>query len=254
MKKLLLGTLAGLALASSSAFAADMARPVYKAAPAPAPVTSWTGCYLGAGGGYSMYNAEGTQFTAAGAFSNQEGTSGGRGWMGQVQGGCDYQLSGALSNWVVGAFGDYDFMDVWGNHVGFVGNTGFGRMKENDAWSAGGRIGYLVTPTLLAYESGGYTETHFGQTNYSGIASGAPLGVSLNSQTYNGWFLGSGFEYSFTWLPIQGLFLKTEYRFSQYQSKNVNDVTGAGAIVGVEAIHPYVQTVSTELVYRFNWH
>src|SRR5580693_10571864 len=46
--------------------------------------------------------------------------------------------------------------------------------------------------------------------------STASVGVSLAAQTYNGWFIGSGFEYAFTWLPINGLFLKTEFRYSQY--------------------------------------
>jgi len=50
MKKLILAGVAAFALASSSASAADM--PV-KAAPvaAPAPVFTWTGCYIGVEGG-----------------------------------------------------------------------------------------------------------------------------------------------------------------------------------------------------------
>ena len=49
--------------------------------------------------------------------------------------------------------------------------------------------------------------------NYNfAFAGGGPSGLSLAAQTYNGWFIGSGFEYAFTWLPINGLFLKTEFR------------------------------------------
>ena len=51
----------------------------------------------------------------------------------------------------------------------------------------------------------------------------APPGtVSLAAQTYNGWFIGSGFEYAFDWLPISGLFLKTEFRYSQYGGNGVS--------------------------------
>ena len=41
-------------------------------------------------------------------------TDGGRGWVGRIGVGCDYQFAG--SRWVVGAFGDYDFMGLRGNN------------------------------------------------------------------------------------------------------------------------------------------
>jgi outer membrane immunogenic protein len=238
----------------SVAGAADMNMPL-KAPPAPPPPTyAWTGCYLGAGAGYGIYNADATEVdSASGAFVASEGTSGGRGWLGQGQAGCDYQFPlGNLGNFVMGAFGDYDGMDIHANHVGA---GGMGDLKESWAWSAGGRIGYLVTPNFLAYESAGYTQTHFDQSNYVSVSTLLPNGESLAAQTYNGWFLGGGFEYALTFLPIHGLFLKTEYRYSQFDSQTVpNLVTTTGAAIGTsETIHPYVQSVTTELVFRFNW-
>ena len=58
MKKLLVA-MAVTAGFTSTALAADMAvrTPVYKAPP-PVAVTSWTGCYVGGGGGYGMYNQQ----------------------------------------------------------------------------------------------------------------------------------------------------------------------------------------------------
>ncbi len=50
MKKLLLGTVAIVALAGGSAGAADL--PVYKAPPPIVPVWNWTGCYIGGHVGY----------------------------------------------------------------------------------------------------------------------------------------------------------------------------------------------------------
>ena len=72
-------------------------------------------------------------------------------------------------------------------------------------------------PALSHYFDGGYTQARFDGVNYNiAIAGGGASGLSLAAQTYNGWFLGSGFEYAFDWLPISGLFLKTEFRYSQY--------------------------------------
>ena len=48
MRKLLLaGTAVAVVMAAGSAGAADLSRPVYKAAPPPIPVFSWTGWYVG---------------------------------------------------------------------------------------------------------------------------------------------------------------------------------------------------------------
>jgi outer membrane immunogenic protein len=155
MKKFLLLALAGVALLPVSALAADLGRPVYKAAPPPppAPVYTWTGCYANAGAGYGMYNQdhqlmyEGVPYEGA-----PSQTAGGRGWLGVVGVGCDYQFStGGWGNWVVGAFADYDFMDLHGNFSDVSEYPLVGEEKEKSAWAVGGRIGYLVTPAILAY-------------------------------------------------------------------------------------------------------
>jgi hypothetical protein len=106
-----------------SAVAADLPM---KAAPV-APVASFTGCYLNAGGGYGMWNQDQVTETFPGLVATTVATTtdGGRGWLGRFGGGCDYQLSGAFSNWVVGAFGDYDVMNLKGtNNLANVGAGG----------------------------------------------------------------------------------------------------------------------------------
>ena len=85
-------------------------------------------------------------------------------------------------------------------------------------WAAGARAGVLVTPKFLTYFDGGYTQANFSAVNFTG-ANGTPTPFSLNANTYNGWFIGSGFEYSFDILP--GLFFKTEYRYSTYNTANL---------------------------------
>src|SRR6516225_2533041 len=118
MKKLLLAAVALVALAAGPAAAADLGRkaPAYIPPPAPPP-PSFTGCYVNGGAGYGLWNID--HFGEVIGFTDTSTvTSGGRGWLGTVGGGCDYQFgpgSGFWSNWVVGAFADYDFMDLHRN-------------------------------------------------------------------------------------------------------------------------------------------
>ena len=65
-------------------------------------------------------------------------------------------------------------------------------------WAVGGRAGVLVTPRFLTYFDGGFTQARFDGVNYNfAFAGGGPSGLSLAAQTYNGWFIGSGFDFHF---------------------------------------------------------
>ena len=240
MKKFSLAAAAFVAL-TGSAIAADLPRKAPAAvAPAPLPVATWTGCYLTGGIGYGMWNQDNTTFDSGGPV-DFEHTDGGRGWLGRVGGGCDYQI---WQKFVIGALADYDFASLKGDMT----SPGFGTSgdeKMNWAWAAGGRLGYLPWDTLMVYISGGYTQAHFNGVAFSD-------GTSTLGATYSGWFLGSGYEYRFDWLP--GLYWRTEYRFNSYNSKDNQLFDVAGALTG-EFIHSekFVQTVTSSLVWRFNW-
>ncbi len=243
MKKILIAAAALSALASTS-FAADLpaARMPVKAEP-PAPVMTWTGCYIGAGAGYGVWNQDHT--TLGPLATNFRATTGGRGWFGTGQVGCDYQFD---ANWVVGVFGDGN----WGNEKGDFQDAAFGlwgREKEKWSWAGGGRVGYLINPGFLGFFSAGYTEAHFDQLN---LTTAAGLPFFYPKHTYGGWFLGSGYEYRLPWLP--GFTWKTEYRFSDLGSDNLTLFTGAGApTLNTMNSHKYDQTIRSELVWRFNW-
>lgn len=252
MKKLVLA-LTAVAAFAAPALAADMAPRAYTKAAPIAYAPSWTGCYVAGGGGYGLWNQENTLFTdiprvQVGATT----TGGGRGYFGTAGGGCDYQFALGTWNLVVGAFGDYDFASIKGS-PNFTAGT-YGQEKLSSQWSVGGRVGALITPQLLTYFSAGYTEAHFDQVNLlSFFAPGVPAGFYFGSRNYSGYFLGAGDEYALSFLP--GLFWKTEYRFSDLDTKNnplrftaTNLLTGAS----IDA-HKYVHTVRSELVYRFNW-
>jgi outer membrane immunogenic protein len=109
MKKLAIAITA-VAAFTGSAVAADMPVKARYIAPV-ATAYNWTGCYVGAGGGYGMWNQDNQAFNAAGVALELQHTDGGRGWFGTGQVGCDYQFA---PKWVVGAFGDFDVSDIKG--------------------------------------------------------------------------------------------------------------------------------------------
>jgi outer membrane immunogenic protein len=253
MKKVILFSAAALSLLlPAAAIAADLGRPapVYKAPPPPAPVYSWTGCYLGGGGGYGMWNQDLTSTFPNDdpPFTSLTTTAGGRGWFGTVQVGCDYQFSG---DWVIGAFGDWDFGNLKGTpqlpDTNWAGNE-----RQKWAWSIGARIGYVVVPQLLAYVSGGFTEAHFDAFELFDTDGDGFVGEHVSSRTYHGWFIGSGYEYALKWVP--GLFWKTEYRYSQYSGVDLPVTFDSdGDLDFILHAKKFEQTIRSELVWRFNW-
>ena len=233
MKKLVLA-LTALATFTGSAMAADMA-PRYTKAPAPMAVApNWTGFYIFGGGGGGLWAADQHVQTTAGALPlSIDQRQGGSGWFGTVGAGYDWQVN---SGWVAGIFADGQF----GSPKGTIQDPIAGwtaSEKLQDAWAAGVRVGYLVAPNVLSYVNGGYSGSHWSGTTFLNTASGAPVGDHTNSFNRNGWFM------------------KTEYRSAFYDRKNVNElVDGTNALVGRDIrLNTWTQTVSTSLVYRFNW-
>jgi len=191
-----------------------------------------------------LRNQDNTAF-AGGVPVSGEHTDGGRGWLGRVGGGCDYQF---WQRFVVGALADYDFASLKGDLAALGPFNVSGQEKMNWAWAAGGRLGYLPWDTLMVYVSGGYTQAHFNGTIFAPTASTA---FTTSGTTYFGWFLGSGYEYRVDWLP--GLYWRTEYRFNSYNKKDIQ-LLNFGVVTG-DFIHSekFAQTVTSSLVWRFNW-
>lgn len=173
-RKIVLQIAAGIsAFIATPVLAADMA--VKVPPPMPVPVaTTWTGCYVNAGVGSGFFAQE-FHRTSNGLQTTVDQTAGGHGWLGTVGGGCDYQFN---SNFVVGVLADYDFMNLNG-HLSGVSVEFEGTEKERSAVAAGGRIGYLVTPQILAYINGGFSSTRFSGVSLvesTGPARGVPQG------------------------------------------------------------------------------
>lgn len=259
MKKLIAVTFA-LAALNGAALAADLPiaapAPSYKA-PAvvpPMPVYSWTGFYLNAGAGYGIWQADDTTTTAAGANFGNVNSMGGKGIVGTAGGGFDYQFGLNLGAWnpqfVVGAFGDYDFESLKGS-INDTANNFSGTIKATDSWHAGARLGLVPFPQLLAYTNGGVTGIRFGGASMV-TGAGAPTGDSTGAFSKIGWFLGGGTETSLSPLLPRGFSLRTEYRYDYYNTVDVPETGPGGALVSTIHFKPTVETLTTSLVYKFN--
>jgi outer membrane immunogenic protein len=215
--------------------------PGYKV-PAAAPAYSWTGFHIGAGVGYGAYTTEDQMLVAGtGALFAGPYSTGGKGWLGTVIAGYDFQFT---DRWVAGAFADYDFTSVKGEHNNPLDLVG--TLKQKSAWAAGGRIGYLVTPSTLLYGTAGYTAADFSGVDYSGAFLAVPLGHQTGA-TYDGWFVGLGAETQLT----ANWYARLEYRYADYKAEH-SALFEEGVSTGLDnIIEPTVQTVRAGLSYKF---
>jgi len=256
MKKVLLA-LTALAAFTGSASAADLGARPYTKAPAPVmPVYNWTGFYIFGGAGGGLWAADSNVQTAPGGVAlTRDQRLGGSGWFGTVGICYDWQFNG---RWVAGIFGDGQFGDIRGSLSDpFFGTEG--REKLRTSYAAGVRLGYLVAPNVLSYVNGGYSGSEWSGTTQSFIVPGGVNVATTGSFQRNGWFVGGGVENNLDIFGISapGWLMKTEYRSAFYDRATLPETFvpafGGGATGTAATFKPWVQTVSTSLVYRFNW-
>jgi outer membrane immunogenic protein len=258
MKKVVLA-LSVLAAFTGSASAADLAaRPYSKAPVFVAPSYNWTGFYIFGGAGGGLWSADSNVQTFPGhAALTRDQRNGGDGWFGTVGIGYDWQFGG---NWVAGIFGDGQFGSIRGSLTDtFAGVEG--QEKLRTSYAGGVRVGYLVAPQVLSYVNGGYSGSEWSGTGLSTLAAaGGPTLTTTNSFRRDGWFVGGGVENNLDIFGISapGWFMKTEYRSAFYDRISLPETfapaSGFAGLTGTAVtFKPWVQTISTSLVYRFNW-
>jgi outer membrane immunogenic protein len=268
MKKLVLA-LTAVAAFTGSALAADLPARTYTKAPVmPAPVYNWTGFYIFGGAGGGVWDADTTIVnTPPGAFGpigfggapgqtlTLSQRSGGDGWFGTVGAGYDWQFN---TSWVAGIFADGQFGSLRGTIPAEVELTGIEKLR--DTWAVGARLGYLVAPNVYSYVNGGFTESYWSGASYS-LITGAPFDATVTTPSFHrgGWFVGGGVENNLNIFGINapGWFMKTEYRAAYYSRATLAETATSAGVTGLtglsDTFHPLVQTISTSLVYRFNW-
>ncbi len=223
-------TSASVIVLCANAFAGDIGRNApagYKDGPY-MPVQTWSGFYLGAGGGGGSVNHN----LKAEINLNTTGnlTGGGTGGFGTVQVGYDRQISRHL---VVGAFFDHDFASIDSTaRISYPGANYELKATLTDSWTVGGRAGYLVNPSTLVYGLAGYTEAHFD----------LPLG--LNGDFNGGWTAGAGIETNLG----GNFFLKGEYRSTRLDEKTLYTYRNYVKVTD----QPDIQTGRLLLSYKLN--
>jgi outer membrane immunogenic protein len=259
-------------LLATSAMAADLL-PTYKAPPAPTMAVapySWTGFYLGAGGGAAFMNVRSSSDSFINDFNNGVAARGGErsdlgkfGAFGTIEAGADYQMG----QFVVGAFTDFDLRSLRASSKSRAAtycnnfNNGCNASathsvwyKVNNGWDAGVRLGYLVTDRNLLYALGGYTGAN--------VSSGARLDLYSNNGNYHRWvyssqsswksgyLLGAGWQTAIT----DHISLKTEYRYEDYGKANSLYTYGANPAFSGGARQSgdvTVQSIRVVLDYKF---
>ena len=205
MRRILLATVALAALGSASALAADLPqRPVYKTpVMAPAPVSTWTGCYIGGNIGGAFGNA-----SASAPGGEVSGDNSGFAGGGQV--GCDYQFSGGF------VLGFRDLLDYTSNSKSGTFATGplaGGVANFNNQWfdTLTARLGYAMQPDWLLYFQGGAAWAHTStNVTFGGLQLARPpapeaagrLVVALNGCSHR---TGRHFLKVITWTSARAL-------------------------------------------------
>ena len=240
-------------LGIGDASAADLAaRPYTKAPVYSAPPISWTGCYIGGniGGGWDRFSAGEVAFAGVPTPFVPYGSNNGSSVVGGGQIGCDYQFA---SNWVVGIQGQAEFGTINSSNavVAFPGITAQFKVKNIETLT--GRVGYMVTPAVLAYVKGGAA---WASASGAAVIPNGLIGESANF-TMTGYTVGGGLE----WMFAPGWSVFGEYNYMDFGTKNVNfPSTGlvvgfgaTGALADTNAIKLTTQTVIVGVNYKFNW-
>jgi outer membrane immunogenic protein len=205
MNKILYASLAIAALVATPALAADL--PVRKAPVAmPAPIYTWTGCYIGGNVGWGRTE---TRITDLEGFDDGRHTADGIVGGGQV--GCDYQFA---SNWVIGVQGLFDAAGFSGRHVSPAEEDETFRSRTRWFATVTGRLGFLATPSLLLYGKAGW-----GWVNQR-LTLTDPNGTvfTADNSNFNGPDVGAGFEYLLT--PNWSLWVEWDHIFARDKTVN----------------------------------
>lgn len=295
MKKVLLAA-ASLAAFAGSALAADLPtrkEPAY----VPPPPPLWTGFYVGLNAGGTFGNnsapnattwniyqpAGGGELASAALLSGSDYNNGNAAFIGGGQIGYNWQFPYGAMGFVYGVEADIQGIagsgangsrwtaanaDEFSTPYTLLSNQQ-GRSNLQYLGTVRGRIGYLVTPTLLLYGTGGlayggvstnvsnyqpWTDASGGGQNYLIAGNGS------FSNTQVGWTGGGGVE----WMFLPNWSAKAEYLYydlGRISGTVINNYYGANAAAGdngIQSASTYQGRVAGNIIragvnYHINW-
>src|SRR5256886_7486962 len=200
-----------LGLGTPAPFAADKRGPAYTPPPPPAPVYTWSGCYVGASarswtGSRQHFATAGSTFSnpgfannlipAATAITDSFDVSG---FIGGFQGGCNWQWGA----WVFGIEGDGSATNKSGQAFEgplvplFAGSRNWvSQTQERWLVTARARLGWAIWDRTMVYATGGAAWAKIDASEWVFAANGTrPIRTRhLESNTPSGWTVGAGPE------------------------------------------------------------
>jgi outer membrane immunogenic protein len=205
----------------------------------PVVTTTWSGFYIGAGVGYGHLVAENRYWEPT--FASTWKGDGGQGGLGTAVIGFDRQIG---DRYVMGAFVEYDWSTLELTYEDT--DTPEQKFRLRDAFSVGGRAGFLLTPTSLLYISGGYTWARGKSDQYFDITNGGRTFLGVTDLDLDGPFVGVGLET----LLGHRLTLRGEARYTMFDEVTTNQFTTAPFIF-TDTMTADVLTARLVLTYRF---
>ena len=194
---------------------------------APAPIFTWSGCYVGATVGYKWGTSKQSYGGLFGGVPNAfiptgydlTGNYDVNGPLGGGEVGCNYQVG----SWVYGIEVDASWSSASGQ-ADVVSDPALNpnrRFTTNERWlgTARGRIGYAADKWLWYVTAGG-AWSGFDVNNYF---SGNALGQRVPSRVNRGgWIVGIGSEYAL----LGGWSVKSEWLYASYGTFHYGDESG----------------------------
>jgi outer membrane immunogenic protein len=124
--------------------------------------------------------------------------------------------------------------------IAVPGAGAYAAVSPNQVWSVMGRLGYLPIRSTLLYAAAGYTGMNMQATGTA--YGGGTASFGQGSMNFNGWTVGPGIETVIT----GGWTTRLEYRYSQYEQKQVAAVGAAGVTA-----QPSTHTIRLGIAYKF---
>ena len=196
---------------------------------------NWNGFYVGAGIGVAAFITKQTDVVNT-VDDPTDGVSG-RDVMGSVAVGFDRQVAPGV---VIGLFTDYDFTNAEFTHTNGLSE----KIRVNDIWSVGARLGLVRSCCTLWYVTGGYTNAAFKYNFAQPAVTNRTWSFDPRS---DGWFAGIGAEQQIG----RGLALKLEYRYSRFEDTSFSFFDGSFNLHEMTK-EPELHTVRLGLTYKFD--